>query len=166
LRVCDGSGSRPHQGPCQREAGRSQGPICESLGTDSSDSSSGDGPYRPFWQDARKFFFRGESGVPQTSFAWRARVRHAVKKQRRRPHIKMTHHRNAHLTVVFCNLRIIPVERCGVRQLSRLVSARQRLRRVEGVREDVTSTSPRCERFFFLSACSNRDAVPAIRAGA
>jgi hypothetical protein len=40
----------------QQEAGRSQGPICESFATDSSDSSSGDGPYRPFWQDARNFF--------------------------------------------------------------------------------------------------------------
>jgi hypothetical protein len=133
---------------------------------DSNDSSSGAGPHRPFWQDARKFFFRGQSGVPETSFAWRARVRHAVKKQRRRPHIKMMHHRNAHLTVVFGDLRIILAERCGVREFSRLASARQRMRRLEDVREDVTSTSPRCERFFFLSACSNRDAVPAIRAGA
>ena len=113
-----------------------------------------------------KFFFRGESGVPETLFARRARVRHAVKQQRRRPHIEMTHHRNAHLTVVFCNLRIILVARCAVREFSRHVPARQRMRRLEAVREDVTSTSPRCERFFFLSACSNRDAVPAIRAGA
>jgi hypothetical protein len=108
----------------QQEAGRSQGPICESFATDSSDSSSGDGPYRPFWQDARNFFFRGESGVPETLFAWRTRVRHAVKKQRRHPHIEMTHYRNAHLTVVFCKLWIITVERCVVRELTPLVSAR------------------------------------------
>jgi hypothetical protein len=56
--VCDG----------QRD---SRGPICESFGADSSDSSSGDGPHRAFQRDARKFFFRGESGVPETSFAWR-----------------------------------------------------------------------------------------------
>jgi hypothetical protein len=47
-------------------------PICESFGADSSDSSSGDGPHRAFRRDARKFFFWAESGVPETSFAWRA----------------------------------------------------------------------------------------------
>ena len=141
-------------------------PICESIGADSSDSSSGDGPHRAFRRDARKFFFRGESGVPETSLARRAGVRHAVKKLCRRPHIKLTHHRNAHLTAVFCNLRMMPVGAAAFGNSGNRCRPRRRMRRLEDVREDVTSTSPRCERFFFLSACSNRDGVPAIRAGA
>jgi hypothetical protein len=147
-------------------SGPSQGPICESFGADSIESSSGYGPDRAFRRDARKFFFRGESGVPETLFAWRARVRHGVKKQRRRPHARLMRHRNAHLTVVFCNLRISFVGAAAFGNSRNSCRTRQRMRRLEDVREDVTPTSPRCERFFFLSACSNRDGVPAIRAGA
>jgi hypothetical protein len=40
------------------------------------------------------------------------------------------------------------------------------MHRAGAVRDDAPYRFPQCERFFFLSACSNRDAVPAIRVGA